>query len=1063
MEAKTTGRSTQGSDCESLDFSDTSHLRRVLEAEWSEIAIRRKIVGRPDTDKGPFPGNLVGLALSGGGIRSATFCLGLLQGLRAKGLLDRFDYLSTVSGGGFVGGWWSAWLAREGTTLFPPQERIAPELELDEFRRMGAQTDAGAGARESEGSIHAGRDPIHHLRLFANYLTPRKGFLSSDTWLAAAVLSRNLILTWLILVPLLVAVVWLGQLYFVVHPASRDHFADQLFGADASTSPGPPISSPCSCSGQATATDGVEPTPGCVLRCRATAMVAVLGPLLFLMGLLTAFWMIWSRDRWTPSDAFLVVSSECAAIALIYLAVKLIVGPQRAAQLDPRRVFVAVLGVALLLVLYARRRPHVQADAPDHRFLRARQRNRIVRLHAAVLVATTLATGILVLAGFGHDLVDYVLFSARPGGGLGALVARSGGWAAIGLALAGMIYTAFASAPTGGGETPRGGPSLKQELILSLTPPLVVTVLGVLAAWAGHGLIQEMLEDEGVGLSSLTMASAIGIVLFLCLAIYEFHPPREWQSVLLGLVAIAALIGTVVAIHHYSLADELVMHRNGTLALMALAGYLLLFRALVVDDWKANPLVRRLRVRFIPSELGRTARALGILALGIAALSGLAFWVVTVMFPSPLWFDEGRALGVLAGFIVCVAISLFELRWGRGDNPRSIGLLAAAYGVLVAIAVAGFWPEWQALQAVVGLIGAVLAWVIAFGWLADPNALSLHTFYQARLVRAYLGASNQQRTQKEISESALGDDVRLADLKNCDRGGPYHLVNTTLNLVGGRDLETAQRSSASFTLSKLFCGCARTGYRPTELYMCGTLSLGTAVAISGAAASPNMGALSPTAARAMLMTLLNVRLGYWAPTPNQPYWKAPQARLWPVYMIEELLSQTNDLQPYCYLTDGGHFDNTGLYALVERGCRYIVLADCGADPTLSFADLGDAIRRCRIDFGANIELDLSPLTEKRPPAHFVQGTIQYSPDHVELLGWSEEEKKDRSGQILVVKPILAGDEGVDVYQYRRQNVDFPQQSTVDQFFDEAQFESYRSVGELSADKASSAILKMLGG
>src|SRR5207237_3294903 len=126
--------------------------------------------------------------------------------------------------------------------------------------------------------------------------------------------------------------------------------------------------------------------------------------------------------------------------------------------------------------------------------------------------------------------------------------------------------------------------------------------------------------------------------------------------------------------------------------------------------------------------------------------------------------------------------------------------------------------------------------------------------------------------------------------------------------------------------------------------------LGTAVAVSGAAASPSMGAKSLTSAAAMLMTLFNLRLGYWAPTPNRKDWRSPQARAWPVYMIKEFVSNTNDLSSYCHLTDGGHFDNVALYSLVERACRLIVVIDCAADPTRCFRDLGDTIRRCRIDF-----------------------------------------------------------------------------------------------------------------
>jgi hypothetical protein len=213
------------------------------------------------------------------------------------------------------------------------------------------------------------------------------------------------------------------------------------------------------------------------------------------------------------------------------------------------------------------------------------------------------------------------------------------------------------------------------------------------------------------------------------------------------------------------------------------------------------------------------------------------------------------------------------------------------------------------------------------------------------------------------------------------------------------------------------------------------------------------------------MTVLNVRLGYWAPTPSRGSWRSPQARLWPFYTLYEFLSQTNDVTNYCYLTDGGHFDNTGVYSLVERGCRYIVVVDNGADPKPCFEDLGDAIRRCKIDFGAEIEIDISCFFKKEDETsklelarkHFAIGTIKYSREHLLELGWDAttlNHAKNREGIIVLIKPSLIKESKAlaDVLQYARQNDDFPQQSTANQWFDEAQFESYRRLGEWSAQQ-----------
>jgi len=213
-----------------------------------------------------------------------------------------------------------------------------------------------------------------------------------------------------------------------------------------------------------------------------------------------------------------------------------------------------------------------------------------------------------------------------------------------------------------------------------------------------------------------------------------------------------------------------------------------------------------------------------------------------------------------------------------------------------------------------------------------------------------------------------------------------------------------------------------------------------------------MGAQTPSAALAMLLTLFNVRLGYWAPTPNRGYWRAGSARLWPVYTIQELLSQTTDLQPFSYLTDGGHFDNTGAYSLIQRGCRFILIGDCGADPRPSFADIGELVRKVRIDFQTEIDIDLSDFLKAPPERHFAVGTIHYSDAHLTSLGLKPEEcPEERDGLLIVVKPNRTKGASADVLQYGFDNDDFPQQSTADQWFDEAQFESYRRLGEYCAE------------
>ena len=123
---------------------------------------------------------LSALCISGGGIRSATFALGVLQGLAEKGLLGKLDYLSTVSGGGYIGGWLTAWKQRAGGI-----DNVQPKLSTP------AQLPGN------------GPDPVQHLREYNNYLSPRLGFFSADTWTLVATVARNMLLNWLVLVPLL--------------------------------------------------------------------------------------------------------------------------------------------------------------------------------------------------------------------------------------------------------------------------------------------------------------------------------------------------------------------------------------------------------------------------------------------------------------------------------------------------------------------------------------------------------------------------------------------------------------------------------------------------------------------------------------------------------------------------------------------------------------------------------------------------------------------------------------------------------------------------------------------
>lgn len=278
---------------------------------------------------------------------------------------------------------------------------------------------------------------------------------------------------------------------------------------------------------------------------------------------------------------------------------------------------------------------------------------------------------------------------------------------------------------------------------------------------------------------------------------------------------------------------------------------------------------------------------------------------------------------------------------------------------------------------------------------------------------------------------------------------PLHVVNIALNLVGGDQLAWQERKAESFTVSALHCGNHRLGYRRSLSYGGQDgISLGTAVAISGAAASPNSGYHS-SPLLALLMTIFNVRLGWWLGNPadaRASRASAPRLSVTPV--VNEAFGLTNERSPYVYLSDGGHFENLALYEMVLRRCRVIVLSDGGCDPTCVFEDLGNAIRKIRIDLGIEITIDTSKLFSRDHDQHThgkycAIGTIHYQ---------DADGGQAVNGELLYIKPSIPGGEPADVRNYASTHAAFPHEPTGDQWFSESQFESYRALGEHVVDQ-----------
>ena len=573
-----------------------------------------------------------------------------------------------------------------------------------------------------------------------------------------------------------------------------------------------------------------------------------------------------------------------------------------------------------------------------------------------------------------------------------------------------------------------------------------------------------------------------------------------WRDrALLLLCAAGALAASVFALPDASLLGQ------GDGGAVAMAGALVAAWSCVLGmAWTPLALGRSQESRGI--ALARTrnllTRVLRWVTLGAAAMAfaGVldiaSWWLLEVMQSGETWIWGGVGLGGL-GVVVLRALAPALQQFaekaggsplGRADwGPRLLnlagvaGMLALLLAWLVLVQWLVFAPEPLAALANYGsdlralglFVLAALWWLLTARNNQMANASSLHSFYRARLTRAYLAVGNRARGivggaavpgAASVREVLPGDDLDLVNYKPEERGGPIHLINACLNQT--RDdasrLYNADRKGALVTAS---ARAIEIGPRDSVATQAGVATVGRWVAVSGAAASPGAGSYT-SAGWALLLFFLGVRLGFWMPAPKQPAGGWPDAlrRLWtlaskPLMLWSEVTASFfGTARPWWYLSDGGHFDNTGVYALLKRRLDFIVLADNSADPDYQLGDIENLVRKARIDFGAEIEfytheeaarllagagselIVLSP--ETLADSHSARGVllarIRYAPG---------ADGRHAEGTLLVVKPNLHDALDLDLLAYAQQHPTFPHESTGDQSFDEAQWESYQRLGQ----------------
>ena len=945
-----------------LDLFELEYPALLREREAKLLHRRRQMVGdgydgsasKIAAQIGQAADDRVGIALSGGGIRSATFCLGLFQALAKHKLLGKVDFLSTVSGGGYFGGFLGALFTRDWIRD-APKGKQPPSMPPGDGRLGGV---APGVSRVEEVLSRTHSWCLRYLRESGRYINPTG---SGDWWLAAAMFMRNWVSMLVVLWSLAVAgFALLSTVRFVVVPAL----------ASLPFLPG---------------MDGLE---------------AALAEQIFM----NAWWSPWVL---LAAGVFLVVSLP---MGIAYWSTQDVwshwkrpfdVVQRRLPQLAPGLVGIACVG--------------------------------------------------LLIVGDDLEILD----------DSGWIV-----WLLLFQTVLALVYWLMAVGRQWNSTDPRYGSRnrLARGLARSLRWSLVIVAVAWIDALGQSFHAAQSFEVAGQSVGWWTTLTTV-----------------------IGLTTVAAFGQRITAL--FDSLPKLKMLKVPTHALATLAGAALLVLFLGSASYCVHLTVW---------DGKQPAVATG------SSTPGQEF-----VLPGGLIREAG------AGSFRDLQPLLRDTDWTARPAPQGTQLL-----VLLAAA-------------------AFFAWMVGQTF-AFFNLSSLHSFYSARLSRAYLGASNPQRfgANPGVGTPSRGDDVAWEQYRPWEAGGPVHLVNQTVNQTTGGTSRVQYRDRKGQILSvgaagasvgrhdhglweyddkghsalrdhprlRNFVPLQPLNVRPEHFHSFGVppkgragssladhallerRTLGRNVAISGAAFTTGIGTRTHLGT-SLLAGLFNVRLGYWwsveidrSKYEGDPHNPRPESwgmraldRIFHVQarLIGELMGRFHGARSHrWYLSDGGHFENTAAYELIRRRVPFIIVCDCGQDRDYGFADLSTLTRQVRIDFGAQ----LTVLTREQ------MGDIDVHPDIRLMMGATErfavpiadddarakafrrshahallarvdypklrptDAKPPPSSYLLFIKPSLTGDEPQDVLHYQATHRDFPNETTLDQNFDEAQWESYRALG-----------------
>jgi hypothetical protein len=1004
-------------------------------------ALYTKLHARPDEDA------RTALCISGGGIRTATFALGIIQGLAGARLLDKFHYLSTVSGGGYIGSWLSSWARRHPSGIAGVQD----DLVRADTAVEGTQPDMLKSERPVK-KVDPEPRPLRHLRAYSNYMSPKLGFLSADTWTMASMYVRNLLLNLLVLIPILAAVLAIPRMFSMLLRHDTQFPQHTLlivtiaalaagFGYLGATRP--------TVHGRHASAKSLRGTGGFFAFCTI--------PLTIASAALSLYWAKIAELPFQPilqRDWMLYVAAAAAMTvfpAAIYYY-RFFINSSAAERREPlerqhgtlkklgTEVVATLTGLASVVALFylvankvfdhpVHEVPDLSGIAP---FLRglfdATPVSEIYVCFAVPIVlliffvqnaafvgisskvnedydrewwgrggALLLMTAVILGLGCFVSVFGPVLLYRAP-----LLVSSVGGVSGLLAGLLGFSAKTPASDKKKDDKPTKG--SAATGIGLALAVPLFVAVLlGSISL--GTTVLIQLFRGQKISVATKWVEqfqsnATVTRTAETPAAKFETKYETEKEPFL--------SLATVNGVHHLKTVHA--TDRWDLLGILAAAAIASLLSTLVgVNRFSMQALYRN---RLIRAYLGASRYS--------------------------------RDADEFTGFDPHDNLQMYELQpdllWPTSfiDFPAFVEQLTKNFTTPHSVE----QTIWNALDKKTR------------GWLEDKRGVTdalknaMMQNLNRILMRADLGGGikgepsvPRLRRNRAALQKTFGASLRAP------QHAPLHVINTALNLTSGEKLAWQQRKAESFTVSPLHSGSFYVGYRDSKEYGGEDgISVGTAVAISGAAASPNQGYHS-SPAMAFILTILNVRLGAWLGNPGlagrNTYDNAhPRTNLEP--LLWELTGTTNDQCPLVYLSDGGHFENLGIYEMVLRRCRFIVISDGGCDPKCTFEDLGNAIRKIRTDLGVPIDIEYDDMHPRSSDSTLTKGRYVTTA----RIRYSAIDDTDKDGWLVYIKPGLYEGEYFpkDVYNYATESLDFPHESTADQFFSESQFESYRALG-----------------